>query len=42
MYNDSSILDAIQAGAQGRWIRGVLQEDLYRAIRIVNQGGAVI
>lgn len=42
MDDVSSILDAIQAGAQGCLIQGALREDLYRAIRIVNQGGAVI
>ncbi len=39
---DDRILDAVQAGAQGYLLKGAPREELFRAIRVVNQGGSLL
>jgi DNA-binding NarL/FixJ family response regulator len=39
---DERILDAVQAGAQGYMLKGAPREELFRAIRVVNQGGSLL
>ena len=39
---DERILDAVQAGAQGYLLKGAPREELFRAIRVVNQGGSLL
>lgn len=39
---DERILSAVRAGAQGYLLKGVPREDLFRAIRIVNEGGSLL
>ena len=39
---DERILSAVRAGAQGYLLKGVPREDLFRAIRVVNEGGSLL
>src|SRR5688572_19867498 len=39
---DERILGAVRAGAQGYLLKGVPREDLFRAIRVVNEGGSLL
>ena len=39
---DERILDAVQAGAQGYLLKGAPREELFRAIRVINQGGSLL
>ena len=39
---DERILEAVQAGAQGYLLKGAPREELFRAIRVVNQGGSLL
>jgi DNA-binding NarL/FixJ family response regulator len=39
---DERILDAVQAGAQGYMLKGAPREELFRAIRVVHQGGSLL
>ena len=39
---DERILDAVQAGAQGYLLKGAPREELFRAMRVVNQGGSLL
>ena len=39
---DERILDAVQAGAQGYLLKGAPREELFRAIRVVHQGGSLL
>jgi two-component system, NarL family, response regulator LiaR len=39
---DERILHAIQAGAQGYLLKGVPRDELFRGIRIVNEGGSLL
>lgn len=39
---DDRILGALQAGAQGYLLKGAPRDDLFRAIRIVSQGGSLL
>ncbi|MBX5493209.1 MAG: response regulator transcription factor [Chloroflexi bacterium] len=39
---DERILDAIQAGAQGYLLKGTPREELFRAVRVVHQGGSLL
>ncbi|MCC7104593.1 MAG: response regulator transcription factor [Chloroflexi bacterium] len=39
---DERILDAVKAGARGYLLKGAPREELFRAIRVVNQGGSTI
>jgi DNA-binding NarL/FixJ family response regulator len=39
---DERILDAVQAGAQGYMLKGAPRDELFRAIRVVHQGGSLL
>lgn len=39
---DERILGAVRAGAQGYLLKGVPREELFRAIRVVSQGGSLL
>jgi len=39
---DERILSAVRAGAQGYLLKGVPREDLFRAIRVINEGGSLL
>jgi DNA-binding NarL/FixJ family response regulator len=39
---DERILDAVQAGAQGYMLKGAPRDELFRAVRIVNDGGSLL
>ncbi len=39
---DERILSAVRAGAQGYLLKGVPREELFRAIRVVSQGGSLL
>lgn len=39
---DERILAAVQAGAQGYLLKGAPREELFRAIRVVHQGGSLL
>jgi two-component system, NarL family, response regulator LiaR len=39
---DERILSAVRAGAQGYLLKGVPRDDLFRAIRVVNEGGSLL
>jgi DNA-binding NarL/FixJ family response regulator len=39
---DERILDAVKAGAQGYMLKGAPREELFKAIRVVNQGGSLL
>jgi DNA-binding NarL/FixJ family response regulator len=39
---DERILDAVQAGAQGYLLKGAPRDELFRAVRIVNDGGSLL
>lgn len=40
--SDERILKAVQAGAQGYLLKGVPRQELFKAIRIVHQGGSLL
>jgi DNA-binding NarL/FixJ family response regulator len=40
--SDERILGAVRAGAQGYLLKGAPREELFRAIRIVSQGGSLL
>jgi len=39
---DERILAAVRAGAQGYFLKGAPRDDLFRAVRIVSQGGSLL
>jgi len=39
---DERILDAIEAGAQGYVLKGAPRDELFRAVRVVHQGGSLL
>ena len=39
---DERILDAIEAGAQGYILKGTPRDELFRAVRVVHQGGSLL
>src|SRR5258707_9090251 len=39
---DERILSAVRAGAQGYFLKGAPRDDLFRAVRIVSQGGSLL
>jgi len=39
---DERIFDAVQAGAQGYLLKGAPRDELFRAIRVVNEGGSLL
>ena len=39
---DERILDAVKAGAQGYLLKGTPRDELFRAIRVVNEGGSLL
>jgi DNA-binding NarL/FixJ family response regulator len=39
---DERILSAVKAGAQGYLLKGVPREELFRAVRVVSQGGSLL
>jgi DNA-binding NarL/FixJ family response regulator len=39
---DERILSAVRAGAQGYLLKGVPRDDLFRAIRVVKEGGSLL
>jgi DNA-binding NarL/FixJ family response regulator len=39
---DERILDAVKAGAQGYMLKGAPREELFKAIRVVSQGGSLL
>jgi DNA-binding NarL/FixJ family response regulator len=39
---DERILSAVRAGAQGYLLKGVPRDDLFRAIRVVHEGGSLL
>lgn len=39
---DERILGAVRAGAQGYLLKGVPREELFRAIRVISQGGSLL
>jgi DNA-binding NarL/FixJ family response regulator len=39
---DERILDAVQAGAQGYMLKGAPRDEVFRAIRVVHQGGSLL
>jgi DNA-binding NarL/FixJ family response regulator len=39
---DERIVSAVQAGAQGYLLKGAPREELFKAIRIVNEGGSLL
>jgi DNA-binding NarL/FixJ family response regulator len=39
---DERILDAVKAGAQGYMLKGAPREEVFKAIRVVNQGGSLL
>ena len=39
---DDRILNAIKAGAQGYLLKGAAREEIYQAVRIVNEGGSLL
>ena len=40
--SDERILSAVQAGAQGYLLKGAPREEIFRAIRVVHQGGSLL
>ena len=39
---DERILNAVRAGARGYLLKGAPREDIFRAIRVVNEGGSLL
>src|SRR3954454_19999505 len=39
---DERILDAIEAGAQGYVLKGAPRDEVFRAVRVVHQGGSLL
>jgi DNA-binding NarL/FixJ family response regulator len=39
---DDRILNAVRAGARGYLLKGAPREDIFRAIRVVNEGGSLL
>lgn len=39
---DENIFNAVQAGAKGYLLKGAPREELFRAIRVVNEGGSLL